>query len=57
MARLASQQVEYMPEQLIRVPPATEAPEITRLDRTCVPNLPCPWQPESLPRSTRLVPP
>jgi len=31
MARLASRQAEYVPEQLIRAPPATEAPEITGL--------------------------
>jgi hypothetical protein len=29
MAWLACQQVEYVPEQLIRVPSAPEAPEIT----------------------------
>jgi hypothetical protein len=29
MAWLACQQVEYVPEQLIRVPPMPEAPEIT----------------------------
>src|SRR5580692_7889441 len=31
MARLASWQAEYVPEQLIRAPPATEAPESTGL--------------------------
>src|ERR1700733_5873037 len=33
MARLASRQVKYVPEQLIRVLPETEAPEMTRLRR------------------------
>jgi hypothetical protein len=40
MARLACEQIEYMPEQLIRVSPTADAPEITRLRRARVPDLP-----------------
>jgi hypothetical protein len=40
MTRLACRQVEYVPEQLIRVPSAGEAPEITRLRLAACPICP-----------------